>query len=120
MFSDPTTATLAGASKTLPRVYEEGNGTRYSTAGGDLILEIAHTASKARKRSVIRLTQNVIATDPFVAGASRPMSSTVYLVLDKPLAGFDHDKQVALIAALCGFLTAGTNAAAAKFAGGEA
>lgn len=120
MFADPIAITYSGSEKSLPRVYEEKNGTRYSTADDDLVIEIAHNQTKNRKRSVLKLTASKISEDPFVSGATRPVSATSYIVLDRPFSGFTHEELVTHIQALSDYLVAGTNAAAKKFAGGEA
>lgn len=120
MFADPITLAYDSVSTTLPRIYEEKNGTKYSTADDALSIEIAHTLTRSRKRSVMKLIASKTSPDPFVAGATRPVGATSYIVLDRPLAGFSHEELVTLIQGLCDYLVADTNAAAKKFAGGEA
>lgn len=119
MFSDPLSLTISGAAKTLPRVSVDGSKSVYTTDTGDYSTTVSHIRGK-RKRSVFRIDQKKIASDPFNAERNVETNQAVYLVLDAPLNGlYSNTEQKALIDALTKALTDATGALATKFVAGE-
>lgn len=121
MFKDPINIQLNGNAKSLPRVYEEKNGTAYRTFEGDLSIDIAHSyvAKRGRRRSMLKLTTNQIVADAYVANTKRPVSMSAYVVIDSPLLGFSAQDKENLVVALADYLKATSNEAAKKLIGGE-
>jgi len=119
MFSDPQSVTI-GSALSLPRTGISGNAGSFTKDDGTAALSIAHSQSKrGRVRSTARVDFSKIVADPLVTGTNLRLSASVYIVLDKPVNGFTVAEQVQLITGLTTWLTASTNAAATKVAGGE-
>jgi hypothetical protein len=88
MFTEPQTVTVDAAAVELPRTsFGDRNGLFESVAAG-LRLRISHTLGKRTRRQV-RLDFTKTAADPLLDGVSRQYSSSVYLVIDQPMVGFD-------------------------------
>lgn len=101
MFTDPLSMPFGPETVTLNRtavsgsssVYE-GHATLDSTEQGtynlpaenDLVLSVTHTRNK-RKRSVIRLDHSGLFTGA-VSGTLVPGSSSIYLVIDRPIGQY--------------------------------
>lgn len=87
MLADPQSVTVNAVAKSLPRV-ASGNydGTFQSVADG-LKLRVSHSFGK-RDRRTVRLDSNDISEDPYLDGTSRPVSMSVYLVVDAPPVGY--------------------------------
>jgi len=89
--SDPITITVNAVAKVMPRIAttSTGNitGSTYATADGLFQLEISHTRSKGRVRSLIRFTQKAIVTNPL--DSTNDYDTLVdQRVLDRPDFGF--------------------------------
>jgi len=90
-FSDPITVTINAVGKVMPRISTSSNGktnsSTYQTADGLYTLEISHTRSGGRVRSLVRLTQKAIVTNPL--DSSNDYDTLVdQRVLDRPEFGF--------------------------------
>jgi len=86
MLTDPQSITINGTAISLPRTSVGDMTATYQSADGATSLRIAHTVSN-RERSLIRLDQSKIGTDPFQSTLSRTYAESVYLVIDRPLNG---------------------------------
>lgn len=87
MFADPITITINGAAKVMARVQSNGTSSVYQTPDGNFKLTISHDENKVRIRSVARLDQRVVATDPLTA-ENLYATLTTYQVIERPLFGF--------------------------------
>lgn len=90
-FSDPITITVNSVAKVMPRIATstEGNtsSSTYATADGLWMLFISHSRSKGRVRSLMRLTQKAIVTNPL--DSTNDYDTLVdQRVLDRPDFGF--------------------------------
>jgi len=118
-FADPQSVTINGSATSLPRVSSgDGKGT-FRKDDTTVEMTVSHQYGK-RNRSAIRLTQNKVVTDPLVSTVNVPVSTSVTLVVDTPTMGFTLAEKGYLVAALCSFLTASSNAKTTQFLGGEA
>ncbi len=86
MLTDPQSITINGSAISLPRISVGDLTATYQSADGSTSLRISHTAS-SRERSLIRLDQNKIGSDPYLASVSKSYLESVYLVIDRPLNG---------------------------------
>lgn len=119
MYSDPQSVTI-GTAQSLARTGISGNSGSFTKDDGTVALTVSHSKSKAnRVRSTARIDFSKIVADPLVTGTNLRLSSSVYIVLDKPVNGFTVAEQVQLITGLTTWLTASTNANATKLGGGE-
>lgn len=119
MFSDPQSLTINAVATSLPRVSVAGSAATYMSGDGNLVLNTSHTRKK-RKRSVVRVDQKKIATDPLIADRNVENSMSVYLVIDAPLNGaFSSTEQKYLVDSLTKFLTDTSGANTTKLVAGE-
>lgn len=100
MFTEPITVTVNAVAKVMPRI-EIVSGSKpgavYGLADGTFKLSISHTPTKDRVRTLARLDQKAIVPDPLTA-VNDYETLSVYLVIDRPLAGFTMAQVEQLIA----------------------
>lgn len=113
-FSDPQSVTINAVAQSLPRVYSGPYEGRYQKDDRTVALQVKHTLSKDRVRSLIRLDQTKIAADPLVTTVNVQYGAAVYLVIDRPLAGFSNTEVKYLTDAFALWLTTSSSANAIK------
>lgn len=86
-FSDPQSLTVNAVAKSMPLVERNGRSATYSMADGEFNFSISHQTKNNRKRSLVRVNQRKIATDPYSANSVEAKHS-VWIVLDRPAAGY--------------------------------
>jgi len=64
MFSDPQSVTVNSVAKSMARIISTGQSGTYAMADGTFKLIISHTESKERVRSMVRIEQRAIVTNP--------------------------------------------------------
>jgi hypothetical protein len=122
-FADPTTvligATVAQSAGTSTPLASTDRSTPYtgvySTSDGLTQATISHVRG-SRTRSTFRVDLYTTYTDPST-GLTSTVSSSAYLVLNRPIAGFTNTQLKSIIAAVCGFM--GQTANQDKFLGLE-
>lgn len=87
MFADPQSVTVNAVAQSMPRVSTTGLSTTYSKSDGTFKLNISHTPSKGRVRSLARLDQRAIVADPLTA-ENDYQTLSFYVVIDRPDYGF--------------------------------
>lgn len=107
MFVDPQSVTIATVANSLPRVSVGDRQASYSKEDDTLSLAISHAVSaKKRTRRMVRLDHSKIASDPFVSGNNRPVSSSCYLVVDEPADGaYTNTELLDIVKGLLGWLS---------------
>lgn len=116
--ADPQSLTIDGDTISLPRVgFGDGSGRFFYEAAG-ISMKVSHSTGK-RNRSVVRIDSTQTVDDPLLDTVNRPVSMSVQLVVDSPAFGFDAVARKEAVLALCGWLTASSNANTTKFIGGE-
>lgn len=115
MFTDPQVVTVNAVAKSMPRVSSVGTKSTYSTNDSTFTLNISHTPTKDRIRSMSRVDQKAIVPDPLTA-VNDWETLSVYLVVDRPAAGFSAIQLEQLIV---GFKTWLDNTVIAKLYGQE-
>lgn len=83
MFGSSLTVVINSISKTLASVATGDRTATYESSADGLTAKITHVVGK-RNRHTVRLDVDKIATDPFVAGNSNPVSMSAYLIIDVP------------------------------------
>jgi hypothetical protein len=116
--SDPQSVTISGTAISLPNTGRDLNDGVYTSPDGTTKLTVSHVYA-TRNRTTIRLDLNKVAADPYVAGNSYKVSSSVYLVVNTPKNGYSTTEMVAAAVGLLGLLTASSNAVLTKTIGGE-
>jgi hypothetical protein len=118
-FSDPIKVKVDGTNEVeCPRVTTGSYSSEYLSSDGLISVKLS-TANGRRKRHVARIDLSKITTDPFDDSQNVEVSTSAYLVVDKPLAGFTNEELKKLVEGLVGFLSASTYAATKKLLGSE-
>ena len=107
MFTDPQSVTYNSVAKSLPRTETTGTSSSYTNEDGTFTLQVSHQETKnGRLRHLVRLDQNKVAEDPFVAGISREAGASAQFVIDEPSGGQYTNAEVLLLCkALTGWMT---------------
>lgn len=117
MLADPQSITIDGTAISLPRVL---TGTREGLfADASTQISTESTAKNGRIRSVTRLTQTKVTSDPLVGATNIVVSDAISLTINRPTQGFSDDEVVKQITGFIAWLTAGTNANLKKIVAGE-
>jgi hypothetical protein len=115
MFADPQTVTVNAVAKVMARYLVDGTKANYQTADGLFTLTISHQSSKGRTRSMVRIDQKAIVTNPLDSTNDYDTLS-FYTVIDRPAFGFTTAQVEQLIAGLKTWLD---NTAIDKLLGSE-
>jgi hypothetical protein len=105
---------------TAPRVSTGDFKSVYETSDGLNSLTISTVATgSSRKRHLVRLDTNKLATNPYEETKKQSISMSAYVVIDRPEAGFSVAEAQALVEGLVGLLSGSTYALTTKVLGGE-
>lgn len=83
-YADPQTITVNAVAQTLARVSNGVNTGRFSTNDGNFVLEVAHSATK-RGRHTIVFRQRKIAADPLISANNAEFVMSARVTFDIPL-----------------------------------
>jgi hypothetical protein len=117
-FADPQSVTINAVANTLPRTSNGVNSGIFTKDDGTVKLSVSHAYGK-RTRSTVRLDHHKIAPDPFVSSVNVSRSTSVYIVVDRPLDGYTNAEVKQIVDALTGYLTASSGARVTQLLGGE-
>lgn len=120
MFSEPQSL-VADATYSLPRTSQGVDTGVFKKDDGNVSLQISHSVTRKGNRKIhtIVAKQSKILADPYTTGLNKTVSQSVRLSIDVDPDGYSLVDQVKLIAGLCGWGTASTNANFVKLVGGE-
>lgn len=104
MFADPQSVTVNAVAESLVKIDSSGRTGTYRTADGEFKLVIKHD-EKNRSRRTVELSQEIIASDPFLTDVNRTYVQRAYIVLDCPKTGFTTAQQDNLAQALVDYLS---------------
>nr|QDH88190.1 MAG: hypothetical protein H4Bulk4625658_000003 [Leviviridae sp.] len=111
---------VAGTEVTAPRVSSGDFKSVYETSDGLNKLTLSTTTSNSsRKRHLLRIDVEKIATNPFEEARKEPISASVYLVIDRPFTGYTVAEMKKLVEGLVGLASATTYSVVEKLLGGE-
>jgi hypothetical protein len=99
MFSDPQSVTVNSVAQSMPRVSVKDLSAIYQKSDGTWKLTLSHTPSKDRIRSMARIDQRKVVTDPLTSVNDYDTLS-FYVVIDRPLYGFSSTEVEQIIAGL--------------------
>lgn len=118
--ADPQSIKISGTTTSLPRVSTGDYKSKYESADGtiDLSLSTATTGS-GRRRQTARLDITKITADPFLPAQNIELGSSVYLVVDRPIAGFTNAEALAIFSGFIERLTATENKIVTQLLAGE-
>jgi len=117
-FADPQSVTINAVAVSLPRTSSGVNSGTFSSADGNTKLSVAHAYGK-RTRRTIRLDVSKVAADPMLPAQNVKLSTSVYLVVDAPIAGFTNTELKQNVDAFVAQLTASSGAKITQLLGGE-
>lgn len=106
MFADPQSVTINSVAQSMPRVSSKELSSVYSKSDGTFKLTISHTPSKDRIRSMVRIDQRAIVTNPLDSTNDYDTLS-FYSVIDRPVYGFTTAQVEQLVAGFQAWLTSG-------------
>lgn len=87
MFTDPQVITINSIAHDLPRIMMEGLKSTYQKADETIKMVLGHTKSNKRVRSMVRVDQQGVVTDPLTE-VNDYDTLTVYTVIERPEKGF--------------------------------
>jgi hypothetical protein len=103
MFSDPQSLTVNSVAQSMPKISSDGRKAVYQKADQTYTLTISHSTSKGRIRSVVRIDNRAIVTNPLDSTNDFDVLS-VYMVIERPEFGFTVTNVQQLVAGFAGFL----------------
>lgn len=110
----------AGTEVTAPRVSTGDFKSVYETSDGLAKLTVSTSESNSnRKRHLVRIDVSKLATNPYEETKKQEISTSVYLVVDRPVAGFSVAECKKMVEGLVGLLSASTYALTEKVLGSE-
>ena len=116
--SDPQSIKISGTTTSLPRVSVGDYQSKYESNDGLIDLTFS-TQNGKRKRHVARVDHAKITTDPFITTQNVEVSTSVSLVVDRPLAGYTNAEAAAIVAGFIERLTSESSAIITKLIAGE-
>jgi len=118
-FTDPQIVKTDGSTETaLPRVSSGQYASEYLSADGLTRMTIS-TQEGRRKRHLVRLDLKKVIASVINPSQNEEVSSSVYLVVDRPLSGYTNEELRKVVEGLVGFLSASTYSATKKVLGSE-
>lgn len=111
---------VAGTEVTAPRVVSGDFRSVYETSDGLNVLTVSTSENGSnRKRHLVRIDVSKLTTNPYEESKKQDVSMSVYLVIDRPKAGFTVAEAKKLVEGLVGLLSASTYSLTEKVIGGE-
>lgn len=105
--ADPQSIKINGVTSSLPRVNTGNFESEYLSADGLTKLKVATTNGR-RKRQTVRVDLSKITTDPFDSTQNVEVGESVYLVVDRPPAGFTNEEALKAVEGFVELLSAST------------
>jgi len=119
-FTDPLSITISAATSPLPRTFQEGNESRYSSSDGLIAVSANHTLVKqGRERHLLRVDHSKLTSNPFQPSENVKVNMAFYVVFDLPPAGYTDAEALAVFVGANSMMTASSNALITKLLGGE-
>jgi hypothetical protein len=111
---------VAGTEVTAPRVDTGSFRSVYETSDGNNTLTVSTQENgSGRKRHLVRIDVAKITTNPYEETKKQEVTMSVYLVIDRPVAGYTVAECKKLVEGLVGLLSASTYSLTEKALGGE-
>jgi len=108
MFSEPQNVTIGSATTPLQRTAFGDRKGIFEDNASHLRLTLSHILGK-RVRRTVRLDFAKTSADPFLTGVNRPLTGSVYVVIDTPPDGFTVTEQQNYLLALSSWLDLESN-----------
>lgn len=118
-FTDPQKIKVDGSSEVeLPRVNTGSFSSEYLSNDSTVRLRFS-TQDGKRKRHMARVDLSKIAANPLDTDMNEEISSSIYLVVDRPKAGYTNEELRKAVEGLFNLLSASTYASTKKLLGSE-
>lgn len=118
-FTDPQKVKVDGTNEVeLPRVDSGSFSSEYLSSDGTITMKLS-TSNGRRKRHVARIDLSKVIASTIVPAQNEEVSTSAYLVVDRPLSGYTNEELRKLVEGLVGFLSASTYSATKKLLGSE-
>jgi len=114
---DPQSVTVNAVPISLPRTEIDKTASGYTSADGTVKLTVSHQFGR-RNRSIIRIDTTKISPDP-LTDVKQKLSSSVYLLIDRPIAGFPAAELKDTVDALATWSTENAGENLLKVLGGQ-
>lgn len=118
-FPDPVVFSYGAGTFDMNRTSFGTNSGSFKNEDSSATLSFSHQYGK-RVRRTVRFDGRKVAPDPLMPDTNVPYSTSVYLVVDAPNAGYSNEELKVAITALAEFLTENSGANATKLLGGQA
>lgn len=116
--TDPQSIKISGTTTSLPRVSTKENSSVYESSDGTIKVTLS-TQNGNRKRQTWRVDVSKITTDPFIPAQNQEVSMSFYIVVDRPVSGYNNTEALAVIVGAIEALTSSEDAVLKKLLGGE-
>jgi len=111
---------VAGTEVEAPRVSTGDFKSIYETSDGNNVLTIStQETGSNRKRHLVRIDVSKLTTNIYEETKKQTVTASVYLVVDRPIAGFTVAECKKLVEGLVGLLSASTYSLTEKVLGGQ-
>jgi hypothetical protein len=107
MFADPQSVTVNAVAQSMARISSKDTSSIYSKSDQTFKLTVSHTPSKDRVRSMARIDQRAVVTNPLDSTQSDYDTLSVYTVIDRPNYGFTTAQIEQLVTGFQAWLTTG-------------
>jgi hypothetical protein len=97
--ADPQSIKISGVTSSLPRVKTKDGESTYMSSDGLIKLTLSTVEGK-RKRHVYRVDVEKVTADPFIPAQNVSVSMSVYIVVDRPLVGYNNAEALAVVTGL--------------------
>lgn len=118
MLADPQSITIDGTAISAARNLTGTSLGRFISADGKTTIEV-QTDRGARTRTVARLVQNKVTSDPLVSTTNVRVGDTIALTINRPADGYSDADVLAQVKGFLAWLTASTDANLKKIIAGE-
>lgn len=115
--ADPQSIKISGTTTSLPRVNTGNFSSQYESSDGTINLKLS-TSQSSRLRHVVRVDVDKITEDPFSAN-NVEVSMSAYVVIDRPIVGYDNTEALAVVAGLLEAASASESSLFKKLLGSE-
>lgn len=102
--SDPQKIKIGAVESSLPRVSTGNKESIYESADGTVVLKLS-TVESRRNRQTVRVDLSKITPDPFIPAQNTQVSMSVYIVIDRPVAGYTNKEAVEALKGFIGLCT---------------
>lgn len=116
--ADPQSIKINGSTISLPRVTTGNFSSEYLSEDGTTKLKVS-TQNGNRKRQVVRLDLSKVTADPWNTSQNMEVSTSAYLVVDRPPAGWTNAEMLKVIEGFCEALGASSYALVKKILASE-